>query len=171
MAKLKKKNELIIVRHAKSSWKHPELSDFERPLNKRGKRDAPFMGEKLSDKNVSPDLILASPAKRAFITAKIISEKVKYPADKIAFNKNIYEASVNDLLKIINDIDEHRKSVMLVGHNPGLTSLNNFLTNRFIDNIPTCGIVSIIFNCKWQEVDEASGEVDYFIYPKLFLNE
>jgi len=162
--------ELILIRHAKSSWKHPELSDIDRPLNKRGQRDAPVMGEILAKKNVSPDLIISSPAERAKTTSITIAEIINYPVDKIKFVKSIYEASLFDLLTVIRNIDGNTESVMMFGHNPGFTMLNNYLTNRYIDNIPTCGIVSISFNSGWKDIEEGSGKLNYFIYPKLFIN-
>jgi len=159
---------LYLVRHAKSSWKHPELSDFERPLNKRGKNDAPFMGKLLSDKGINPGLVISSPAKRASTTAKIIASEINYPKDEITFEENIYDATGRGLMEIISGINEKINSVMLFGHNPGLTVLQNNLSGHFIDNIPTSGVVALEFNSKWREIKLNSGKFLFFEYPKKY---
>lgn len=161
------KRTLYLARHAKSSWKDSSLSDFERPLNKRGKNDAPAMGEILKERNVKPDLIISSPAKRAKKTACIIGEKIGYPEDKIVFNKDIYEASSRELLSIIHNLNGNINSVMLFGHNPAFTMLNNILGDKYIDNIPTCGVVALQFEKSWNELNEKSGKLLFFEYPKL----
>ena len=159
---------LYLVRHAKSSWKQPELSDFERPLNKRGKNDAPFMGKLLSDKGVNPALIISSPAKRAAATAKIIASEINYPKDEIAFDENIYDAMGRGLLEIISGIDEKYNSAMLFGHNPGLTVLQNNLSGHFVDNIPTSGVVALEFNSSWSDIELNSAKFLFFEYPKKY---
>lgn len=159
---------LYLVRHAKSSWKQPELSDFERPLNKRGKKDAPFMGKILSDKDVNPAMMISSPAKRAATTAKIIASEIDYPGDKIVFDENIYDATGRGLLEIISGIDEKYDSAMLFGHNPGITVLQNNLSDHFIDNIPTSGVVALRFNSSWSEIKLKSGKFVFFEYPKKY---
>ena len=158
---------LYLVRHAKSSWKHPELSDFKRPLNKRGKRDAPVMGRFLRDKDIIPDIIISSPAIRAAKTAKVISDILSYPRSKLIYNDDIYEASTTALFKIVNKIDDRFKSVMLVGHNPAMTYFANTLANIRIDNIPTCGIVCTkLATSSWQEISDNCGTLKFFEYPK-----
>ncbi len=157
---------LYLVRHAKSSWKHTELSDFERPLNKRGKNNAPFMGKLLSDKGVNPELVISSPAKRASVTAKIIASEINYPEEKIVIDENIYEATGRNLLEIISGTEEKYNSVMLFGHNPGLTVLQNNLSDHFIDNIPTCGVVALEFKTFWEEIELNSAGFIFFEYPK-----
>ena len=160
---------LYLARHAKSSWKHPELSDIERPLNKRGKRDAPIIGNLLKEKGVNPDLLISSPAVRARKTAVTIAEIIDYPKSKILINDNIYESSSSELINIIQGFDDIFNSVMMFGHNPGFTMLNKYLTESFIDNIPTCGVVGIHFNSSWKKIEDASGKAFLFIYPKLFI--
>ncbi|RLC49114.1 MAG: histidine phosphatase family protein [Candidatus Cloacimonadota bacterium] len=157
---------LYLVRHAKSSWKQPDLSDFVRPLNKRGENDAPFMGKLLSDKRVNPDLVISSPAKRASATAKIIASEINFPKEKIVLDDNIYEATGRGLLEIISETEENYKSVMLFGHNPGLTVLQNNLSDHFIDNIPTCGVVALKFKTSWNEIKLNSAGFIFFEYPK-----
>jgi len=157
---------LYLSRHAKSSWRDPELSDIERPLNKRGKRDAPFMGKLLAEKGINPDLIISSPAKRASSTAKIIASELNYDKEKIIFDKNIYEGTGRRLLEIISEIKEKYNFVMLFGHNPGLTVLSNNLSDRFIDNIPTSGVVALEFSTSWEEIELNSAGFIFFEYPK-----
>src|SRR5687768_1175410 len=110
--------ELILVRHAKSSWKDQDLTDFERPLNKRGKRDAPFMGGLLKKITQSPDLIISSPAARALSTAKIIAKELDFPVDKIKKDIKIYLAEEVELFKIVKKISDKHQRIILVGHNP-----------------------------------------------------
>jgi len=160
---------LYLARHAKSSWKHPDLSDIERPLNKRGKRDAPYIGNLLKEKGVKPDLLISSSAVRARKTAVVIAEKIDYTKSKIVIDDKIYESSSTELLNIIKSFDDKYNSVMMFGHNPGFTMLNNYLTDSYIDNIPTCGIVGIQFNSSWKKINGGSGKAFVFIYPKLFM--
>ncbi|MCK5032034.1 MAG: histidine phosphatase family protein, partial [Calditrichia bacterium] len=106
---------LYLLRHAKSSWDNPELDDFERPLNKRGHHDAPLIGNLLEKLNISPDLIISSPAIRASMTARIIADAIKYPLDRIRYDENIYEAGEMDLLEVIYAVDDTVDKLMLVG--------------------------------------------------------
>lgn len=162
--------ELILVRHAKSSWKHENLPDFERPLNKRGKRDAPLMASILGKESGKPDLIMSSPATRAISTAKIIARVIDYPFDKIKKEIKIYHAEEIELFKIIRKLSDKYQKVLLIGHNPGLTDLYNMLCNSPIENIPTCGIVNLKFPLtKWEDLIRKSGSLSYFEYPKKYL--
>lgn len=159
--------ELFIIRHAKSSWEHEGISDFDRPLNQRGEEDAPLMGSVLRKNAYKPDFIIASPAKRTLTTAKIIAEKFDYEEEKIVTNAEIYEASYHDMLALINEIDDRYNRVFLVGHNPTFTNLAERLGGEYIGNLPTCGIVGLRFNFKsWQMVTEGGGLLFYYDYPK-----
>lgn len=158
---------LYLVRHAKSSWKDPELDDFDRPLNKRGKRDAPFMGQRLSEANVRPDLIISSPAKRAAKTAKIIAAQIAYPLKKIQWIESLYAAGTLILLQILREIDDSAEQAMLVGHNPGLTLLAELLTSEAVDNIPTSGVFALDLDLgSWTQAGEGNGIPVFFDYPK-----
>lgn len=159
---------LYLVRHAKSDWGDQSLADFDRPLNKRGKKDAPFMGEVLNDKEIMPDIIISSPAKRAKKTSIEIAEKLSYPLKKILFDEELYDASSKDILHIVKNIDEKFATALIFGHNPGLTLLNNYISNKYIDNIPTCGIVALNLEVKWSEIDKYSCKQLFFEYPKLY---
>jgi len=160
---------IYLVRHAKSFWGDQSTPDFDRPLNKRGKRDAPFMGEILNDKKVKPDLIISSPAKRAKKTAIAIANEISYPEKKIVFKEELYEATINTILKILQKLDERHNTIMIFGHNPGLTLLNNHISNHYIDNIPTCGVVTLETDNKWIEIDKNSCQLLFFEYPKMYL--
>ena len=159
---------LTLLRHAKSSWADRGLSDFDRPLNKRGQIAAPLMGKRLVNKSIKPDIIVSSPAKRAAQTIKIICELVNYPKPKIVWNEKIYEASTSTLISIIQEINSELDHVLLCGHNPGFTDLSNLLTDKKnIDNIPTCGVVSINFDIQnWNHVSPGIGELSLFDFPK-----
>lgn len=160
---------LYLVRHAKSSWDERGTSDHDRKLNARGKRDAPKMGELLNSKDYHPDIIYSSSAKRALTTAKIISEKFQHPVENIIITNKIYEATTNDLINIINEIDNKYESAMLVGHNPGMTILANLLSDKYIDNLPTCAIVVAELNVEsWKEVESDCGKLISFEYPKKY---
>lgn len=158
---------VYIIRHAKSSWKDPTLDDFDRPLKKRGKRDAPFMGKRLKAHHVLPDLILSSPAKRAAATAKIIAKEIGYPKKQIVYEPALYEAGIATLLGILRQLNENVQQAALFGHNPGLTSFAEYVSGALIENIPTCGIFCVDFPAdSWQEIGEGKGTVVFFDYPK-----
>ena len=162
--------KLYLIRHAKSSWKNNGLSDIERPLNKRGKKDAPFMGRLLNNSGIKPGMMVSSPALRAFKTAKAIAEEINFPVEKIIKNNLIYEADVNELLDIVKNFPDEFEIIMMFGHNPGFTLLNNFITDKFIDNVVTCGVVEIEFSISsWKEVGENSGKVISYEYPKKYI--
>lgn len=160
---------LYLVRHAKSSWKFPDLSDFERPLNSRGKRDAPFMGELLAKQNILPDLIISSPAKRAISTAEIIAGKIGYNFDSIVHESDLYLASSGTIVEILAQLNSEN-SVMIFGHNPGLTVFNNLISDKYIENIPTCGIVALKLHNGWKEIKPKTAVQIFFDFPKNYTN-
>lgn len=156
---------LLLIRHAKSSWKDPDAVDIERPLNKRGKRDAPLMGQVLRDLKIRPDLIISSPAKRALSTARIIAKCLKYPSKKILVRDRVYESGLSALLKIIQELDDSLATVILLGHNPDLTELAQYLSDYPVENIPTCGVFCIDL-ISWLETSQHGGDFVFFDYPK-----
>ncbi len=158
---------LTLVRHAKSSWNHPGLADFKRPLNKRGERDAPRMGNRLAARNIKPQIIVSSPAVRALTTAEVVASALGFLPAEIITDDRIFHAYSDQLLDVIRDFDASLHHVMLVGHNPGLTDLVEQLAQAGILNIPTCGIVLLGFSVdRWQDVSDAAGEMLLFDYPK-----
>ncbi len=158
--------KLYLMRHAKSDWNGYYVSDFERILNRRGRKAAPLMGEVLS-KLISPDLIVSSPATRAKLTAEAVAEKLGYSEEKIMFVEHIYEASAAELLRIVHRLPEEAKAVLMVGHNPGMTELINLLGDVRLDNLPTAAVVGFSFDEDiWKAVAPGSGKFLFFEYPK-----
>ncbi len=167
------KRFITLIRHAKSDWGHPELSDFDRPLNGRGERDAPFMGEKLAEKlgefDTQIELMLASPANRAMATARVVADAIDYPAEKIETDPDLYLASSTELLHALQSVDDGIHHTALVSHNPGLTTLVNSLGSQYIPNLPTCGIMIIEADItSWEQLQASSGHSIDFLYPKRF---
>jgi phosphohistidine phosphatase len=157
---------LILIRHAKSSWKRPELPDRLRPLNKRGRRDAPVMGERLAKREVKPDAIISSPATRALTTAETIAREIGYPEEDIRLDERLYGASAFEMIEIIQEIDDALDCVMLFGHNPGLTDLANDLGCE-VDNVVTCGVIALEFDVdSWAHIDGVDPVYVDFDYPK-----
>jgi phosphohistidine phosphatase len=162
--------ELYLIRHAKSSWDFPDLTDFERPLNKRGLRDAPFMGMILREKQIEPALFLSSPAKRALTTAQLFANAMDYPVERIVTEPRIYEASRQTLLEVIQSLPDELKSVAVFCHNPAVTDLANFLSDKRVENVPTCGIFSVSLSSpSWRTLDRGKCVFNFFLYPKKFL--
>lgn len=158
---------LYLIRHAKSSWAEPGLRDFDRPLNDRGKSDAPFMGKRLAKYGIRPDLILASPAKRTRKTAERIAEAVGYPQADILYDQAIYEAEVPSLLHVLALVPASIVELFLVGHNYAITDLAEYLSGQSLGNIPTCGIVAVEFTeGSWAGLQAGSGRMLFFDFPK-----
>jgi len=156
-----------LVRHAKSSWKDPELEDTERPLNARGKRDAPRMGKRLMSRRVRPDVLISSPANRAYSTAVKIAREIGYAKEAIQINEKLYFEGSGSILKVIHSLPPEVCGAMLFSHNPTITYLVNGLANTDIGNVPTCGIAEITFNTEsWLDVNEGEGTLQLFDYPK-----
>ncbi|MFY0593527.1 SixA phosphatase family protein [Roseivirga sp.] len=158
---------LFIVRHAKSSWKHPYLSDFERPLNGRGKRDLPDMTNRFSETDYMVDLMLTSPAARALTTAKAFSDKLNMGNEQFLLKENFYHASTRTIRNELAQVSDKADSVMIFGHNPGLTSLIETLSDFNLYNLPTCAICGICFEIgTWKEILYSTGQKIYYDYPK-----
>jgi phosphohistidine phosphatase len=159
--------EVLLVRHAKSSWDDPSLDDHDRPLNDRGLRNAPEMGTRLHGCSVRPDLWISSTALRAITTAEIIAEQVVFPIDQIQRTKDLYHASATELQEFIGELDDQFGTAILFGHNPGMTSLVANLYGLPIDNLPTCGVVHLQFDDdNWSAVSSAPPARAYFDFPK-----
>ncbi len=158
---------LFAVRHAKSSWKHPALSDAERPLNHRGRHDAPLMADRLAARPDPPHHIVTSPAVRTRLTAEAMADALDIPREQIVEEDTLYLASVSELLSVIHHLDNAYHRVILVGHNPGLTDLVHGVTGAPIDNMPTCGIAVIEFDTDaWARVGWVPARLREFDFPK-----
>lgn len=148
------------------------MRDFDRPLNKRGKRDAPFMGKLIKEKGIEPDLIITSPARRALRTAEYFAEELSYPKEKIIRDDNLYEAGVNDIVNVISGINSDSETIMLFGHNPGITDFCNSISDKYIDNIPTSAVVSLVLKTgQWSDINTNTCKLEFFEYPKKYLNK
>ena len=148
--------ELLIMRHAKSSWDMPYNTDYERPLNKRGRKAAPRMGEFLADRDLLPDLIVSSPAVRAKQTSELFIEAADY-GDTIQFEQGIYHAYANDLLAIVQSLPDEAERAMLVEQLCGGAV-----------RMPTAAIAYIWLSVvSWAEVEAEMGELQWLVTPKL----
>jgi phosphohistidine phosphatase len=164
--------KLFVVRHAKSSWDNPSLDDIDRPLNKRGKRNAPEMGQRLAQRDVMPDLMLSSPAKRALSTAKRIAKEISYPKEKIVVDDRIYHGTNQEVIDVLREQENALTTIMIFGHNPGFTDLVNHLSDSSIYNIPTCGLAEIDFDIvSWEDIGKSKGQLIEFDYPKKISAE
>jgi phosphohistidine phosphatase len=153
---------LYLVRHAKSDWNN-SLADFDRPLNKRGFRDAPEMGHRLKTRGMLPQQIICSPAKRAFQTL----ENLDLGVEDIRFEESIYEASTETLFRMIQSLEDSVDSAMLIGHNPAMTWLASHLTQTVIPNLPTCSIVTLeLPSNHWNAVGEVPANLLDLDFPK-----
>jgi len=159
---------IYFIRHAKSSWDNPLLSDFDRPLNKRGLRDAPKMAKYLADLIIDADAIISSPANRAQTTARYFQEALHIDEKNFYLEEDIYEASITDLFEVIHQVSDVYETILVFGHNPAFTYIANFFTDDFLANVPTCGIVKIETTIKhWSQMDQTTGKLTAFYYPKM----
>jgi phosphohistidine phosphatase len=165
---------LTLIRHAKSSWKYPGLADYDRPLNKRGRRDAAMMAERLAARGFAPQRIITSPALRALRTAEAMAAAIDLSSRNVEIEPLIYGANVQDLLQLIQELATDEKWVALVGHNPEFTMLACRLSGQLIENIPTCGVVESQFETnRWQDICVDGVAADRFDYdfPKNVLHD
>lgn len=157
---------LLLCRHAKSGWSDSTMADIDRPLNTTGKKEAAKMGQRLASYGIRPDLIISSPARRALSTAVKLAKGVIYPQQNIVVNDKIYAARPDELLHVIRRLDNSLNTVYLIGHNPEITLLANFLGTMIVNNVPTCGIVALEFNVRtWDESDRSNCSLIFFDYP------
>ena len=156
---------LIIVRHCKSSWADLSQSDFDRPLNKRGNIDGELMSNYLREKEKKIDKLILSTSKRTRLTSKYFIEKIHF--DSISYLDELYHASYSDIINIISKVENNFNSIMVIGHNPGLTELINQYTIMNIYNLPTTGVVKVEFKGdKWERITENKGIIVYKKFPK-----
>jgi len=160
---MQEKKTLIIMRHAKSSWDDMSLPDSERPLNKRGKHNAPMMGGRMKKQGCHCDLLISSPAVRALATAKLVAKEIGYKRN-ISEESDLYMADIGDYLHVISGVDEQIKNLMLVSHNPGIEEFFIYLTGEMIENFPTAAYAIIEVKGKWSEL--TSGKLLHYDFPK-----
>ena len=158
---------ILLIRHAKSSWEDFSLPDIDRPLNNRGKHDAPEMAERLLEKKIEVDAFISSPAKRARKTAGICSKAFGNKKKDVEVNDDLYEAGQQDFEKVVASIPNDLDVVAIFSHNPGITEYANTLTTTRIDNIPTTGIFAVQADTDdWESFATASKQLLFFDYPK-----
>ena len=158
---------LYIARHGKSSWDFEGIADIDRPLNSRGVNNAYLMAERLKAKGLIPELVVCSPAIRALHTAEIFIRTLGMDRDSLKINDKIYFGYTNEIIETLEHLDDRYSSVMIFGHNPAFTELaNTFLLNP-VDNIPTAGIITLVFPTdKWSELKKTRPRSEDFDYPK-----
>jgi len=158
---------ILLVRHAKSDWNDPSLNDFDRPLNERGRNDAPMMAQRLLKKKSPIELFVASPAKRARKTACIFAKEYKKEKEDVVFYEELYAAPAYVFFDVIEKTDDRINHIALFAHNPGITDFANQLTTARIDNIPTCGIFALSADCSsWSDFRQAEKHFLFFDFPK-----
>jgi phosphohistidine phosphatase len=158
---------LVLVRHAKSSWDSPGLSDFDRPLNERGKKDAPEMAKRLKEKGIRPDLLVSSPAKRAKKTAKLFADEFNIDHDNIKLVDDLYLATQPAFHEAIASLDDEVETAILFSHNPGITEYVSLLTNVRVDGMPTCAAFAVLAETSdWKNFQHAEKKFLFFDYPK-----
>ena len=159
---------LLLIRHAKSSWDDFSLSDFDRPLNERGKNDAPKMAKRLRKEGIKIDAFISSPAKRAKKTAEYFIKEFDQGKEDIIIISALYDAGLNDFSQTVKEINDKYDSAAIFSHNPGITAFaNQLINNPEIDNMPTCSVFAIKADTdKWKDFAKAKKEFLFFDYPK-----
>ena len=159
--------QLVIVRHAKSSWDFINKDDKDRPLNDRGNKDAPMMAKRLLKQKIDIDLFVSSTATRAFTTASYFANVYDVKAKHIIQEDNLYEAPAGAFYRVVTKLPDNAACVALFSHNPGITDFANSLTTTQIDDMPTCGIFAVKADIKsWSDFEKAEKEFWFFDYPK-----
>lgn len=161
---------LLLIRHAKSSWDDPGLSDYDRPLNDRGKKDAPIMADRLYERGIRIDAFITSPAKRARRTAEQFAKRYKKKDKHLELRTELYMAGDDTFFQVLEKLDDDLDCVAIFTHNPGITDFANSLTDARVDNIPTTGIFAVTIETKkWSRIREAKKEFLFFDYPKAVV--
>lgn len=162
---------LLLLRHAKSSWKNPGLRDFDRPLNQRGLEAAPLIGRLMKERKIKPYMIISSPAVRAKMTAALVIENAGLEVELLRYDERIYEADVQTLLKVVSEIEDAARTVVLVGHNPGFQELLRALTGEEHD-FPTAALAEVSLQAdKWSAVEQGGGRLEWIVTPKSLAKE
>ena len=159
---------LYLIRHAKSDWKDPTTSDFERGLTKRGCKDLNMMGSYLKLRGIVPDLVIASCSLRTQITADAIADNIGFEGQR-DYLQELYLTSPETLKETLMLQENTFDTIMVVGHNPQMTDVVNMVVDEHITKMPTLGIVAINFDIdEWSQLEDTQGKIDFFIFPKQF---
>lgn len=159
---------IYLIRHAKSSWDDNKLSDHDRPLNKRGEKDAPLMAEFLRQSGNEPANFISSTAKRAKRTAQVFAKAFGHKKKDIELHPELYHAAPGEITKLLRKLPDDQASVAIFAHNPGITILANTFQGKHLDNVPTTGIVGV--RCpvdRWEKWNPTEAERFLFVYPKI----
>jgi phosphohistidine phosphatase len=164
--------KLFLIRHAKSSWDDSGLRDIERPLNGRGRKDAPVMADWLAEQHSPPVALVSSPAVRARSTAGFFAKAYQLDDREVLIVNDLYEASAHDILQVVHGLEESWHNVLLFGHNPGLTDLVNEFADTYVLNLPTCGIAELHSGAKtWSNLSPANSRLVDIYCPKGIRGE
>jgi len=159
---------LYLMRHAKSSWEEPGVSDADRPLIPKGVRKTKLIVDFLVKRETTIDLMISSPAIRAYETARIMAAGLKYPLNKIRTDRKIYDGYYDRILDIIYGTSSDIRSLMIFGHNPTITNLANLFLHPGIDNMPTSCVVCLSFDTgKWEEIPSKEAVQEFIVFPKM----
>ena len=159
---------ITFIRHAKSSWADPDLKDFDRPLNSRGKSDAPKMGQRLAVNNIFPDLIITSPAKRAKATAYKIARELNFPHSKIIEEMQLYLSSAKLISNVIKAVNDDINNLFIFGHNPDIHELVEILTGKQYNKLPTCSVAHFLLKIdQWKDFKLQQSDLVYYSEPKF----
>ena len=159
---------LYLVRHAKSSWEEPGVSDADRPLIPKGVKKTGLIVDFLRKRGTTVDLMISSPAVRAYETAKIIAAGLDYPLNRIKTDRKIYDSYYDRILDIIYGTSNDVNSLMIFGHNPTITNLANLFLHPGIENMPTSCVVCLSFNAdRWEDIPANTAIQEFVIYPKM----
>ena len=153
---------IYFLRHAKSSWDDFALKDFDRPLSTRGIQDADLMGNYFRSKKIKLDLVLSSPSKR---TKETLEHFFHFEKPKVQFEESIYHASLDQVLDVIFSVPESTRSIMLVGHNPSMHEITEYLSNKFINKYPTCCLASLIIDTDWNKAARGCSDINFLKKP------
>ncbi|HUB59413.1 MAG TPA: histidine phosphatase family protein [Puia sp.] len=158
---------LLIIRHAKSSWDNMNTPDIERPLNDRGKKDAPAMAKRVTKAGIHPDRLVSSPARRARHTAELFAGVFDVKEKDIVIRNELYHAQPAAFQQVVAGLDDEDQTVALFSHNPGITAFVNTLTTVRLDNMPTCSVFALKSQApSWSEFFTGDREFLFFDYPK-----
>lgn len=161
---------LYLLRHAKSSWDEPGLTDFDRPLNKRGQKTAPLMGKMMREHGIEPGLILCSPAKRTRQTAELVMEKGRLKAP-VLYVDDIYESSARRLLSVLATNGRQAEVLLLVGHNPGLADLLQVISGAH-EHFPTAALACLSVEVdEWKDIQSGAGRLEWLWRPRELFQE
>ena len=159
---------LYLVRHAKSSWEEPGLPDFDRPLMRKGIKKTELIVDFLQKRKTTIDLIVSSPAVRAYETVKIIARGLHYPVNDIKTDRKIYDGYNDRILDIIYGTSNEFNSLMISGHNPGITNLANLFLHPCIDDMPTSCVVCISFKTdRWEDIPSNEAVREFIVTPRM----